>query len=172
MKETERLNRIRKFLLERQTEEGVSEKGRATWTKVQEGTKISIRNLSSDLKLLMEKGEVKAEQDTHDRRKTWYWLNDKKGADVKAEVRRYLVKQFLDSMVEPSSFEAHKRQGSLEITFSVFAEAKGKKAVWPEDDFRRTFPAFQSFGEVFMKEKGLDRFAIFVGWEKKESVKP
>jgi len=117
-------------------------------------------------KLLMKK-ELK------DRRVTWYSLNEEVKGSVNSQVRRYRVEEFLDGMEEPNSHESTKEEGDLKITFSLFAEAKGKKAEWPEKDLENVFPSLEPLGSALMKRTHAEKIGIFVGYEKqKEGAKP
>jgi len=101
MKQEQRLNAIRNYLIQQK---------KATWTEISDATKIKQpKELSADLKRLLDKKEITCEQGTKDRRKTWYMLTNKKKTD--AEIKRYEITEFIRGLKEPTyvewSFESY-----------------------------------------------------------------
>jgi hypothetical protein len=163
MKEEEWMNKIRDFILKQK---------RASWKQIRAALDIPDKELSYCLKKSLNRRELQAEKDTKDRRITWYSLREKARNKINTEVRRYRVEEFLGNMKESNSHESVKEEGDLKITFSVFAEAEGKTAEWPENDLEKVFVAFEPLGDTLLKKTGAEKLAIFVGFEKKEGVKP
>jgi len=114
MREEERLKKIRDVLLKRK---------KATWTEIQKETTIPSKELSYDLKKLLRKGEVIAEQDMKDRRKTWYMLQDEKKALT--ESKRFECIEFIQSMGPDVNFaEAKATKHGIHCQCSVFTNLK------------------------------------------------
>ena len=111
MKVKERKKKIRDLLLELKT---------ASWSDIQTKTKIQPKELSYDLKDLLNKKEITAEKDTKDRRKTWYKLVD--DDKTKAESSRYEVIEFIESLKDPFSIELKAKEGPYKTYQSIFLE--------------------------------------------------
>jgi DNA-binding MarR family transcriptional regulator len=90
MKEKERLHEIRSYLIQRE---------KATWTEISNATRIQPKELSYDLRKLLDKREITTEQDAKDRRKTWYTLSSKKKTE--AETKRYETTEFILGLKNP-----------------------------------------------------------------------
>jgi hypothetical protein len=114
MKENERLKRIRDLLLQQQ---------RANWTCILEKTGIQSKELSYDLMKLIRNGEMTTEQDTEDRRKTWYMLKDQNKA--LAESKRFESIEFIQSLGPEVNFaQTESRMKGFQCKSSVFTEQK------------------------------------------------
>ena len=111
MKAKERKKKIRDLLLQLK---------KTSWTDIQTKTKIQSKELSYDLKDLLNNREITAEKDTKDRRKTWYRLVDKD--KTKAESSRYEVIEFIESLKEPFSIELEAKEGPYKTYQSWFME--------------------------------------------------
>jgi hypothetical protein len=122
-KEPERLNKIRGYLLEHK---------KATWTEISTATRIQPKELCGDLRKLLDKREVVCEQDTKDRRKTWYELSNERRSN--AEVERFKTIEFLLNLKNPEFDEQSFEQTKGKIKFHgraafVFEEPKFPKGV-------------------------------------------
>jgi hypothetical protein len=114
MKENERLKRIRDLLLQQQ---------KANWTYILEKTGIQSKELSYDLMKLIRDGEMTTEQDTEDRRKTWYMLKDQNKA--LAESKRFESIEFIQSLGPEVNFaQTESRMKGFQCKSSVFTEQK------------------------------------------------
>lgn len=113
MKEEDRLKKIRDLLLQWK---------KANWTKILEETGIQSKELSYDLMKLIRNREITTEQDTKDRRITWYMLKDVNKAQ--AESRRYETTEFIENMKEPISYETKRKIGRYTILISAFGETQ------------------------------------------------
>ena len=110
MKEKERLKKTRDFLFEH---------GKATWTDISKETGIQSKELASDLKKLL-KNEISVEQDSKDRRKTWYMLRDKDRTH--AESKRYEVVENIENLKEPLFVEVEAEKDGFKVLASYFFE--------------------------------------------------
>ena len=114
MKENERLKKIRDLLLQQQ---------KANWTYILEKTGIQPKELSYDLMKLIRNGEITTEQDTKDRRKTWYMLKDQNKA--LAESKRFESIEFIQSLGPELIFaEAESKMKGFHCKTSVFTDQK------------------------------------------------
>jgi len=119
MKQQERLKKIREFLISNEPEE-------VTWTEISTATKILPKELASDLRKLIEKGEITSRQDTRDRRKTLYRLRDKSKAN--SEVERYETTEFILGLKNPLYLEIpHEepyKEFKIHMKAGIFLEGK------------------------------------------------
>ncbi|NIO38545.1 hypothetical protein GTO27_12740 [Candidatus Bathyarchaeota archaeon] len=162
MRKEDRLKRIRDVLLQQE---------KATWTEIHEKTKISTKELSYDLKELLDSKEITCEQDTKDRRRTWYMLKDKQRAFM--ESRRYDTTDFIMSMKEPIFQERQIKKDPYKALISIFGEAPSldrKK----ERDYLKQFldelPLELAMGAVGLKgifeKHKIEKFALVFAFEK------
>jgi hypothetical protein len=134
--------------------------------KITEATGASRGMVYDRIRDFQTVGNIRIDRPKHDRRKAIYFPNNI--PKLEAQNRRYHVEEFLGNMNPSNSHEDIRLENNMQITFSLFAEGKGKPK-WPEDTLKLAFQGFQPLGEAYMKgKKGLDKFAIFVGFEKKE----
>jgi DNA-binding MarR family transcriptional regulator len=121
MREDERLKKIRDLLLQQ---------SKANWTCIAEKTGIQSKELSYDLMKLLRNGEITTEQDTKDRRITWYMLKDQKKA--LAESKRFESIEFIRSLgVDVNFAEAEAKDKEFRSKCSVFTndEALSKEVL-------------------------------------------
>ena len=164
MKENERLNKIRDLLLQQR---------KATWTEIQTKTCIQSKELSYDLRKLIDKKEVTTEQDVKDRRKTWYALKEK--TKTIAEVKRYNAIQIMDSLKDPLSFEISVPKSGFQAHISVFAEAKGfdpeKERKSLELMAMQTKKSLENTNIDFWQPETFDKVVLFFAVEEKPKNK-
>lgn len=118
MREDERLKKIRDLLLQH---------SKANWTCIAEKTGIQSKELSYDLMKLIRNGEISTEQDTKDRRITWYILKDQKKA--LAESKRFESIEFIESLGADVNFAEDKAEDEeFRAKCSVFTNDKNLSA--------------------------------------------
>lgn len=115
MKEKDRVNRILKYLLE---------KRKATWTQLHQDLNISSKELSQDLKNLLNElpPQITTCKDRKDRRVTWYMPIEDKAV---METRRYEAMQHLENLKNPIYDEISVPKGAFKVYISVFGEQGG-----------------------------------------------
>ena len=98
------------------------QQSKATWTEISEATNIQPKELSSDLKKLLDKKVLLTEQDRTDRRKTWYWLKDRNKA--LAESKRFEAIDSISSLGahEVSFAQSEAQDRGLRAKASVFSD--------------------------------------------------
>jgi len=114
MREDERLKKIRDLLLQQ---------SKANWTCIAEKTGIQSKELSYDLMELIRNGEISTEQDTKDRRITWYILKDQKKA--LAESKRFETIEYIRNLGPDVNFaETEISEGKYHAKLGVFTNRK------------------------------------------------
>jgi hypothetical protein len=125
MKRQDRLKKIRDYLLAQK---------KANYTKIKNAIEIQDKELSDDLKYLIEKGEVTARKELSDRRKTWYSLKDRNV--TLAESRRFEAIEFIKNLGPAMKFsQAQSKHSRLVFKATVFTN----QADYPEEQL--TFEA-------------------------------
>ena len=160
MKEKERLHEIRDFLIQQE---------KATWTEISNATRIQPKELSYDLRKLLNNKEITTEQDAKDRRKTWYMLSSKKKTE--AETKRYETTEFILSLKNPVYIESRfedtlkkfRIQGKTGIFFEETENIKAKEMTYLID--------LESLSKLFLKKLGklvedMDRCALTITFER------
>jgi hypothetical protein len=155
MKQKQRLNKIRTYIIQQK---------KATWTEISNATRIQPKELSGDLKHLLNRNEVTCEQDTKDRRKTWYMLRDEKRSN--AEVERFKAIEFLLSLENPRFMEnkievihgKHDFHAEMGVVLDKPNESKMK-------NIKVTFPFdLKSLGDFFLSF--TDKAVLIITLEK------
>ena len=160
MKGKERLHEIRNYLMQQE---------KATWTEISNATRIQPKELSYDLRKLLDKREITTEQDAKDRRKTWYILSNKKKTE--AETKRYETTEFIHNLKEPVYLESHfkdtlkkfKIHGMTGIFFEETESVSGKDMTYLID--------LESFSKLFLTKlrkliENMDRCALTITFER------
>lgn len=141
---------------------------KATWTDISNATKIQPKELSYDLRKLLDNREITTEQDTKDRRKTWYMLRSKKKA--LAEIRRYETTEFILGLKNPSYDEViHEipyKKFKMCMKIGTFVEGK--------EDFEKPTILIGALNLSELLEgfsgyiENLNKFAITMTFERRE----
>lgn len=100
---------------------------KASWSEVQKETGIQSKELSYDLKELLKNNKIIAEKDIGDRRKTWYKLVD--NDQTKAELNRYEVIDFIESLKDPFFLELKAEEGPYKVLQSWFLEIPDRSII-------------------------------------------
>jgi hypothetical protein len=163
-KESQRLNEIRTFLLEKE---------KVTWTEISNATRIQPKELSGDLKYLLGRKEIMCEQDTEDRRKTWYILNDKK--TTCAEIKLYEAKGIIVSMEDTENFEKFIKEFEVNVeimttdSMDEIITKKAKKREISLEEFLEAMnkPKYFSAEEMFTKANEIE---IIISFRRREKL--
>jgi DNA-binding MarR family transcriptional regulator len=160
MKEEERFRKIRDFLLEHKE---------ATWTEIQKHTNIQSKEISNDLKNLINKGEIICEKRMKDRRKTWYMLKDERKTHT--EKKRYESIKFIEDLNDPIYNEKSFPKKDYEISVSWFLEGKDKENLEkiikaPSSVMDETAHYFQFLADVYTK-LGVEKTVLVLTAKKK-----
>ena len=160
MKQQERLKRIREFLISNEPRE-------VTWTEIFTATKILSKELASDLRKLIERGEVTSRKDTKDRRKTLYRLRDRKKAN--AEAKRSETAEFILNLKDPLYLELpHEipyKEFKIHMKTGIFFEGKELEDISSLIGGINLSELLKGLSDVFEK---VNKFALTMTFERNE----